>query len=61
MFIATGSADKTVRVFELVTGICIRLFVGHQDYVTCLEFHEEKPNILASACKCILVFLCNYC
>jgi len=49
--IATGSADKTVRVFELVTGVCLRIFVGHKDYVTCLEFHDEKPNILASACK----------
>lgn len=47
--LATGSADKTVRVFELVSGDCQRLLLGHTDYVTCLEFHPKKPNVLASA------------
>lgn len=51
MLLATGSSDKTIRVFEITTGECQRLLLGHTDYVTCLEFHKEKPNVLASACK----------
>lgn len=51
MLLATGSSDKTVRVFELTTGECHRLLMGHSDYITCLEFNINNPNHLASACK----------
>lgn len=51
MFIATGSSDKTIRVFELTTGECHRVLTGHSDYITCLEFNTQNPNYLASACK----------
>jgi len=53
VLIATGSSDKTIRVYEIVVGECQRLLLGHSDYISCLEFHMGNPNILASACKCI--------
>lgn len=51
VLLATGSSDKTVRVFELTTGECHRLLMGHSDYITGLEFNAQNPNYLASACK----------
>lgn len=55
--IASGSSDKCIRVYELVTGDCQRLLMGHKEYITGLEFHPLKPNFLASACKCEFIYL----
>lgn len=57
MFLATGSSDKTVRVFELTTGDCHRVLTGHSDYITCLEFNVDNFDCLASACKSYLFFV----
>jgi len=57
VFLATGSSDKTVRVFELTTGDCHRVLMGHTDYIACLEFNAEKFDHLASACK--FYFFCR--
>lgn len=56
MFLATGSSDKTIRVFELTSGDCHRVLTGHTDYITCLEFNAENSNYLASACESYLFF-----
>jgi len=57
VFLATGSSDKTVRVFELTTGDCHRVLMGHTDYITCLEFNTENFNYLASAGKSEFFFV----
>lgn len=51
VLIATGSSDKTIRIFEVTSSECLRLLIGHTDYITCLEFHPTQSNLLASACK----------
>lgn len=59
MFIATGSSDKTIRIFELTTGECHRILIGHSDYINCLEFNTQNPDYLASACKFNNFFFCS--
>jgi len=56
VFLATGSSDKTIRVFELTSGECQRVLIGHSDYITCLEFNSENSNYLASTCKFYFLF-----
>jgi WD40 repeat protein len=35
--VASGSFDRTVRVWDLCTGQCIRVFEGHTAKVWCVE------------------------
>lgn len=50
--IASGSSDKTIRIYDLMSGECQRLLMGHKEYISFLEFHPMIPYLLASACKC---------
>lgn len=35
-YVVTGSMDKTVRVWDVQTGNCVRLLAGHAGGVTCV-------------------------
>ncbi|CAN0297491.1 unnamed protein product, partial [Ectocarpus fasciculatus] len=35
-YVVTGSMDKTVRVWDVQTGDCVRLLAGHSGSVTCV-------------------------
>lgn len=45
--VASGGADKTVRVFDLAASKELFKFTCHEDSVTCVRFHPTEP-ILAS-------------
>lgn len=38
----TGSADTTVRLWDLQNGSCIKIFKGHPSKITALAFDEEE-------------------
>uniref|UniRef100_G1KD54 Transcription initiation factor TFIID subunit 5 n=1 Tax=Anolis carolinensis TaxID=28377 RepID=G1KD54_ANOCA len=40
-YIATGSADRTVRIWDILTGNCVRIFTGHKGPIHSLAF---SPN-----------------
>lgn len=37
----SGSRDTTLRVWDLLTGVCKNILVGHQASVRCLEIHGD--------------------
>ncbi|XP_006811259.1 uncharacterized protein LOC100375604 [Saccoglossus kowalevskii] len=45
--IVSGSADGTVRVWDIFTYQCLHIFQDHTDSVTCLQI---KDNIVVSGC-----------
>ncbi|TGZ63583.1 hypothetical protein CRM22_006839 [Opisthorchis felineus] len=40
--VATGSRDTTVRLWNALTGRCLRLFEGHRGAIRCVQFNEWK-------------------
>ena len=36
-FILSGSSDKTIKMWSLADGVCIKTMVGHTNCVLCLE------------------------
>ncbi|KAL5108535.1 Transcription initiation factor TFIID subunit 5 [Taenia crassiceps] len=37
-YLATGSADRAVRLFDIRSGKCVRLYTGHKGSIQCLAF-----------------------
>ena len=46
--LASGSADKTVKVWDLATQQCVRTFDHHTDKVQVVAWHPEEESILTS-------------
>ncbi|KAF3441959.1 hypothetical protein FNV43_RR15875 [Rhamnella rubrinervis] len=47
--LATSSADKTVRVWDVDNpGYSLRTFTGHSSIVTSLDFHPNKEDLICS-------------
>jgi WD40 repeat protein len=44
-FLATGSRDTTVKVWDLTSGELIRTLWGHSDAVTALAFPSEREKL----------------
>jgi len=40
--IVTGSADRAIKIVDIVTGKCVNTLKDHLDAVTCLQFDNEK-------------------
>lgn len=47
--VATGSADKTVKLFDLHNQTCLQTFYQNTGEVTCVKFHPFG-NVLATGC-----------
>ena len=50
--VVSGSKDKTVRIWDIETGQCLRKMEGHTSYVTCVRF-DDKRIVSASKDKTI--------
>jgi transcription initiation factor TFIID subunit 5 len=48
VFSASDQADKSVRMWSISTGQCVRIFTGHTDFISALEC-SPSGKILASA------------
>ena len=46
-FLASGSRDKTIKLWEVKSGRCVINLVGHDDWVTDLVFHPSGRYLLS--------------
>eukprot|EP00124_Ichthyophonus_hoferi_P003191 Ihof_evm5s263 gene=Ihof_evmTU5s263 len=46
-FVATGSRDKTIKIWELSTGRCLNTLTGHDNWVRTLRFHPRGKLLLS--------------
>ena len=40
-YLASASDDKTLRLWDVRTGACLRTLVGHTNYVFCCTFNPQ--------------------
>nr|GMD51969.1 transcription initiation factor TFIID subunit 5 [Ipomoea batatas] len=40
-YIATGSSDKTVRLWDVQSGECVRIFIGHRSMILSLAMSPD--------------------
>ncbi len=48
-YIATGSRDKKIRIFEVRSGRCVLTLAGHDNWVTDLLFHPNGRYLMSTA------------
>jgi len=48
-FVATGSRDKTIKIWDALRGQCLWTFVGHDNWVRALAFHPSGKYLLSAA------------
>ncbi|KAL1412924.1 Lissencephaly-1 [Vanrija albida] len=48
-FVATGSRDKTIRLWDAVSGQCVRVLAGHDNWVRALVFHPSGKYLLSAS------------
>lgn len=48
-YIATGSADCSVRLWDIATGSTVRLLLGHQSAISALAFSPDGRSLFTSA------------
>jgi len=47
VFLASGSRDKTIKIWETATGQCIMTLIGHDNWIRGLQFHPEGKYLLS--------------
>lgn len=47
--LASGSNDKTIKLWNANTGECIRTFEGHTDLVRSLAFDEDRKRLVSGS------------
>ncbi|XP_027811810.2 F-box and WD repeat domain containing protein 10B isoform X5 [Marmota flaviventris] len=50
-FLLSGSYDLSIRYWDLKTGVCLRIFYGHQGTVTCMDLYKNKLVSGARDCQ----------
>jgi len=46
-FLASGSRDKTIKIWETATGQCILTLIGHDNWVRGIEFHPSGKYLIS--------------
>jgi len=46
-FLASGSRDKTIKIWETLTGVCITTMVGHDNWVRSIAWHPSGKYIIS--------------
>lgn len=46
-YLASGSRDKTIRLWEVKTGKCLVSLVGHDNWITDITFHPSGKFLLS--------------
>lgn len=48
-FLASGSRDKTIKIWDVSTGLCVLTLTGHDNWVRGLVFHPGGKYLLSAA------------
>jgi len=48
-FIATGSRDKTIKIWDTQTGQCLKTLIGHDNWIRALAFHPTGKFLLSAS------------
>ncbi|CEQ39856.1 SPOSA6832_01413, partial [Sporobolomyces salmonicolor] len=48
-FAATGSRDKTIKLWDAASGQCLKTLVGHDNWVRALVFHPSGKFLLSAS------------
>jgi platelet-activating factor acetylhydrolase IB subunit alpha len=48
-FAATGSRDKTIRIWDTQSGQCLRELRGHDNWVRAIVFHPQGKHLLSAS------------
>ena len=48
-YIATGSRDKTIRIWDTSTSQCLKILTGHDNWITALVFHPSGKYLLSAS------------
>lgn len=48
-FLASGSRDKTIKIWDVSTGLCLITLTGHDNWVRGLIFHSGGKYLLSAA------------
>lgn len=48
-FLASGSRDKMIRVWDVGAGVCLFTLVGHDNWVRCIVFHPGGKFIVSAS------------
>jgi len=46
-YFASGSRDRTVRIWETATGVCVKTLTGHDNWVRCVLFHPSGKYLVS--------------
>ncbi|UOH80908.1 nuclear distribution protein PAC1 [Cryptococcus neoformans] len=49
VYVATGSRDKTVKLWDALSGQCLRTFIGHDNWIRALVFHPTGKYLLSAS------------
>lgn len=45
LYLATGSSDRTARLWDVQRGNCVRVFIGHQNIVSTMAFSPDGKTL----------------
>lgn len=48
-YLVSGSRDKTIRIWDVTTGLCIKVLDAHDNWVRSVVFHPSGRYLLSSA------------
>ncbi len=46
-YLASGSRDRTVKLWDALQGVCLMTFTAHENWVRCVLFHPSFKYILS--------------
>ncbi|KAI8612580.1 WD40-repeat-containing domain protein [Chytriomyces sp. MP71] len=47
-YLVSGSRDKTIRIWDTVSGECVMILTGHENWVRAITFHPSGTHLLST-------------